>query len=170
MEILNLARDSKGNIGLDLIVFLAAVFIFAIVISFTNIIQNDVNDEIQNDDEVPDEIKQISQDTLESSQNIWDNAFVFFFMLLWIAMIVTSFFIDTHPVFFVISVLLLFFIVIIAGYMANTYEDFTTDEDLADFAGTFPKMDYIFGHLIQFVLAIFATTALALYGKSRVGP
>lgn len=160
--------SKKGNIGFDIIMFMAALFVFGLVIYFTNFMQSEMNDELQEDDDIPQVVKELSQDSLDYNVNMWDNAFMFFFVLLWISIIITSFFIDTHPLFLIISLILMVFIIIIAAYMANTYEDFINDEDLAEFSNSFPKMNYVFAHLVEFMIAVFVTTAIAVFGKNRL--
>lgn|SRR3990167_3099133 len=165
-------RFRKGNMGFDILTLLIAIFIFAAVIFFLYIIQNDVNAEVQADDEIPQVVKDESQTQTERYVSIFDDGFFFFFVLLWMALIVTSFFIDTHPVFFIITCMLMFFIVIFAAGMSNYFQELVMDEEFADtidFPNTFPKIYFVITHLVQFTIAIFATTSLALWGKNRTG-
>lgn len=162
-------RSKKGNLGFDIIIFLGVLFVFGMIIQFTHIIQSDMNDSVQEDEDIPTVVKDLSQTSLESNVNMWDNAFVFVFVMLWIAIIISSFYVDSHPIFLIISILLMIFVIIYGAYMANTYDDFASDEDVIDFSASFPSMNYIFNHLVEFIIAIFITTALALFGKNQFG-
>ncbi len=157
----------KGNVLLDGMMFIVILFIFALIIIVSYNFSHNLNIDLQADDDIAQEAKDISSSIDSSFANVWDGIFLLTFVLLWIVVAVLSFMIDTHPIFFVISIFLLVFVVIGAAYISNAFEEITGDDELSTYAVSFPMMNFIIGHLVQFVLAIIVTIMIALFGKNR---
>ncbi len=98
-----------------------------------------------------------------------DNAFLMFFVFVWIGMLVGASQIDTHPIFFVISIILMIFLLIVAAILGNYYEELTTEEEFLNYGDSLPIIHYVMGHLVLFILVIGSSILIALYGKSRFG-
>lgn len=160
----------KGNVFLESIIWVIIISIFAIVSVIGYPILTDLNNDIQSDSTFSTEAKTTSQDFTNNYPDIIDNGFVFLLVLIWIAIIVTSFFLDTHPIFFVISIILLPFVLFVGATMANIYDE-TILQDTTNFpnaASDFAKIKWVFEHILYILLGVAATTIIALYGKSRM--
>lgn len=163
-------ESRKGNVFLESITWVIVISLFAIAGIIGYPILTSLNDDIQNDSSFSAQAQETSQSFTEGYPDIIDNGFVFLLVLIWIAIIVTSFFLDTHPIFFVISVILLPFVLFIGATMANIYDE-TILQDTTNFpdaATEFAKIKWVFEHILFIILGVAATTIIALYGKSRV--
>lgn len=160
----------KGNVFLETMTWMIIITIFALVGIIGYNILGSLNDDIQNDSSFSTEAKTTSQNFTNNYPNIIDNGFMFLLVLIWIAIIVTSFFLDTHPIFFVISIILLPFILFVGATMANIYDE-TILQDSVNFPNAendFAKINWVFEHILYILLAVAASTIIALYGKSRM--
>ena len=92
-------------------------------------------------------------------------------VLLWIAVIVASFMLDSHPIFFVVTIILLPFIIFVGATMANVYDEaiLQDSENFPDASTDFPKINWVFSNILYIILGLASTTIIALYGKSRMG-
>ncbi len=98
-----LTSGSKAQIILDGVF----VLVFLMVMAFTGIIISLVygsfNELWQNETGVSNFSKEIIADQTENFPKVWDSGYLFAVIMLWILLIVTSLFIDTHPVFFILT-------------------------------------------------------------------
>lgn len=156
----------KGNAILDGLLIVVALTIFAIIGIVGYHIFGEINDDIQAQPEIKKETKDLSQGLYDRTDNTIDAAILVIMLLFWIMAIVSVFFLDTHPIFFVISLILLVVVMIVAGYLANAFEEVATEID-PTFAATFPITNFIFGHLIETIAMIGISMLIAYFAKSR---
>lgn len=165
----NLIYNKKGNVllesGFIIIVLVALVFISIGAYMAFEAIQ----DELSTDDDLATEALNISTELYDRYDTTLDGIFAWALGLLWIIVIILSFFIDSHPAFYIISIILLVGLLIAATYISNAYEEFENDDDFGQYVGNFPKMNYIMNNLLMVFLVIGGSIALALYAKSRIG-
>lgn len=158
----------KGQTILDMIIVIIILFAFALTIVFSNYILDDVNDDIQADPDIAVEAKSDLNNFNTNFPQFMDNAFVLFLALMWVALIVTSFLVDTHPIFFILTVVLLVFVFIIGMIISNTYQDIAADEDITTSANQFPQMTWVFENFLLIIISMGMTSALALYAKAKI--
>lgn len=160
--------NKRGQAVFDLVLVVIVLFVIAIAAVLGGFLFDSLNDEIQADDDFSPTVKSITN-TASTSYPVWfDNVILTILIFLWLMLIVTSFFIDAHPIFFIITVLLLVVVFIVGMAMANGYEELTADSDLGSFADNMPKTAFIFDNLLIMLIIIGLTTALALYAKGNV--
>lgn len=139
---------------------LAAVFGYRIL--------SEMNDEMQADADLHTEAKAVMT-TVDTNYPSWiDSAFLLTLILLWGLLIVTSFMIDSHPVFFVLTLVLLLFVFIVGMALSNAYQDVTADSDLTASANAFPVINWVMGHFLIVLIVIGLSSALSLYAKNRL--
>ena len=80
-------------------------------------------------------------------------------------LLITSFLIDTHPVFFIVTVVLLLAVFVVSMFIANAYEELTQDADLAAFSVQFPFTNFIMSNLLLIMIVMGLSTGVALYAK-----
>lgn len=157
----------KGNAVSDTIFFLVVIFIFAIIAMLAFKFFTEMKPSIY--EELPgNESKQLMDDMETRYPSVFDGLVVFLFVLLWAFVIVASFWIDSHPIFFILSFILIVFVVIAAAIMGNFYEELFTDTDLSTLVASFPSTYWIMSHIMYLTIAIAVSILLALYGKSRL--
>ena len=160
----------KGNVVLDTILVIVILFILALTLPFVYQFITEYNTELQADSEVSQSVKNFSADATTKWPQWTDNAFVLILVLAWMFILVASFMIDSHPIFFVFSLILLFFVAGFAITLSNSYQEMvSTDADMTNFSINYPKTIFIMEHLGHFAVAMGISVSLVLYGKLR-GP
>ena len=158
-------RNKKGNVVADTLLVVVALFLISVVALLAHSAQESFNTELQKQDNVDADVKAYMQDTTDSYARTWDGLFIFCFVLLWIFVFTASFLVDSHPLFFGISLALLIFVFTIAGMLGNAFYDISTADGLAAYALDFPRMSFIMNHIVEFILAVAFTTCIGLFGK-----
>ena len=51
--------------------------------------------------------------------------------------------------------------------MANTYEDISTDAEFSTISVNYPMTNFVMGHLVETILVIAITIAIALFAKQQ---
>ena len=97
----------------------------------------------------------------------WDYIFLFLMIGLTISLILSTFALKSHPVFFVVSILAMAIFLVVAGALSNVYEDIGAEATLADANTEYNIMEYVMDKLPFFLLIIGAIGLVALYAKSR---
>jgi len=100
---------------------------------------------------------------------LWDNLYLMILVLLWIGMLVTSFLIDTHPLFFYISLIVVIILLVVGVWMGNAFLEIAQDAEFSGVTNSFPKMMWIANNWLIVIMVISFTTMLALYAKGNFG-
>jgi len=162
-------KDRKGNVILDSVLFLIVLFVMGIVGVLAYIAFDDISTDIDSDPDVSDMAKGNISALADRTPSTLDGVFALAFGLLWLLVLVSSFLIDSHPIFFIVTIVLLICLLIASGYMSNFYEEFSLDEEYSTAAAQFPITQYVLSHLMMFVLIIGGSIAIVLFGKNRFG-
>lgn len=143
------------------------VIILAIVSIVGYVAFDDLNTDLQADAEISANAKAEAQDLYDRYPTWIDGLIVFALVLLWILAIAFSFLLDTHPIFFIITVIALAIVLIAGMVMANMYEEITEDENMGSLATNFPMTNWLMSHFLIVIIAMGGSIALALFGKNK---
>lgn len=160
----------KGNAVIDTVLVLVVLFVFGMFVIlgqylFT-VMQNDGLAEIF---ETSPDANQTFQENRTRYPTLFDSLFITLLVIIWILTIVASFMIDSHPIFFIVTIILLFFVFISAMFMSNIWDDWVgTDADIEAAADNFPMMNLVMDNFLLFIIFIGGSIALALYGKNKM--
>jgi len=161
-------RCKKGNTVSDTISVVVMLLIFAFAGIFGKYAFNEINDDIQADSDMTNKTKTVVGDIHARSGSFFDGLFIFFLVLIWALMLVASFVVDSHPIFFVFALILMIFVFFVAAELGNAYEEVTDDSDLAPVvASDFPMTDWIMSHFLLVAIVIGFSIIIVLFGKSR---
>lgn len=163
-------KGKKGNIVVSMIII--AFTIFAVAIASLTLQQplDDIKEEIINDADFHNESKDIITAQQANFENSWDGMIVFIFAMLWLFGIVSSFFIDSHPFFFVLALIMLFAGFIVLALLGNEFIEFISDPNIADYANnSYPMTIWIMGHILELGIVMAFSFMIALYAKFRGG-
>lgn len=160
--------NKKGQLPLDLIIVLIVLFVFVVVAFVAVFVSQGINDELQADDDWNNESKEMLSELNTGFPTWMDNAYMFILIGFWIILLVSSFMVDSHPVFFIVTVILVIFILIAGMMISNALEEVTSDPDFSSVKEQFPKMNWINDHWLIIMIAIAFTALLALYGKGAM--
>lgn len=159
----------KGQVALDALFIVLFLIVFAFAAFFLAKGYSDINDLIQSDTTLRNETKTAAANLDSNLPSTLDNAFLLALILLWFMLIVTTLFIDTHPIFFIVTVIV--FIVSLAAsvLLGNAYVEVMSQAENAAFALSFPVTNWVMNNLLTVILVIGGTTTIALFAKSQVG-
>jgi len=159
--------SKKANAVMDGVVIVVVLFILAIITLAGVYIEDEVYPELRADfvEANATNSTAILDDMHTRVPGNLDALFAFFLVMFWISSVILAYFIDTHPLYFVISLILLTIIFIVGGVLSNTYTEIS--EDLNNIGDSLPMMTYIMEHFLQFLLGIIASIVIALFAKSQ---
>jgi len=156
---------SKGNAVFDTILIMVVVFLVALI-SFAGIrIYNEVNTDFQLDPDMSAESKTMMSTGLTQYPLMMDNAIATIFILLWIAALIFSFLIRTHPVMFVFTLILLIFVIIVSGMLSNSFMEVVDDTEFSSYQSSFPITIFILSHYIEFITVVALSISLVLFTR-----
>ena len=166
---LNLSSNKKGNAIVETIMVMVVIFIFGLMTIIGFKINDDLYEDMTDNTTFSAEAIEVTE-TINTGYPKWfDGGFLLMFILLYIFVLVSAFFLDTHPLFFVFTILLLAFVLIVGAVLANSWEEIISDGDFGAVSASFPITSFIISHMVETVLIIGASIAFVLYGKASRG-
>jgi hypothetical protein len=161
-------KFKKGFIG-DVLTILIIVFILGFFILIGKLILTNVNDRFQADTTLGAQAQTIVNTSSNKYTNLWDGIFIFVFVGLSIASIISAYFIDTHPLMLPLMLVILAFFIFLSAIMSNTFYNIESSNAFVDFAETFKIMHYVMSHLPIYIAIEGFMVMVALFGKSNQG-
>jgi hypothetical protein len=162
----NMVSTSKvaKNIMLEIIVLLIVVIAFTIfsVIMYKPV--TEINTAIQEDVNFAEEGKNMTQKFTDNYPSLYDGLIITLFVLFWLAVILSAFYIDSHPAFFVISLILLIFTLLTVTFLGNSMVEILQDEEVG--GSNFPATLWLFNHLLLVSLVVGISVLGVIYAKS----
>lgn len=158
-------KNNKQGQNVDLLFAVIAVLVIAIVIVVGFRVAKQLNTSVQNIQGVPQEAKDITQNVETHYVEWMDALFLVLFLFVCIILIASAFFIDTHPVFFIIALFVVIISAFVGGHLANAYSEF--EQDMPNEAPSFSIIPYIFKHYITIIVVVGMLTLIALFAKLR---
>ena len=152
----------------DLLTTFVVLTVFCLITIFTFSTFSEVADDMAADSDLSNESKSMVSDNITSYPSLFDNLIVLAYVLLCMGLLVSVFMVDTHPVFFVLTVILMIFAFLALMLLANVYDDVLTDVTVSSFANQLPKTIWLMTHLVEVAVAIGFMTLIALYAKQRL--
>lgn len=156
--------SKKGNVPLAVLIAVLMITLFAIIAIFAQKVFQDFNTEIQSDDSFNAASKTDFAAQSTSFGNTFDALVVTALVLFWIFMLISSFLIRSHPIFFVISLIVLLFILGFSAFMGNMYEEITDDAEFSSSVAQFPMTNWVATHMLVVAIAMSMTTLISIYG------
>jgi len=110
-----------------------------------------------------------SAEVITKVQTNWDSVFdsLFFFVTIGVGIssVVLAAMIDTHPMFFFISIVMLVILLLIVPTFSNVFRTFASSESFSGFETRFPFTVFIFQHYPLIFLGFGILISIVLYGK-----
>lgn len=161
------SNKKKGNAVLDTLTILVIIVTFAMISIMGMKIFSDVDTEIQTNNEMGTEAKNISGDLYDKYPRLLDNMILFAFVLLVAFTIISVFMLDTHPIFFILTVIMLLSVFIVAMLLGNSYNDVMQEDDFSPYANQFTYTTWLMTHILQLMIAVGFIVAITLFIKFR---
>jgi len=173
-ELMSFFKNKKGDAVLDTTSIMVVVFVFAflVIVVYTGFMsaQDDMIDTLNDSSNPTSNMSvQIVQSIGVEFPQVFDSALLIIFIGLWIFALVSAYFIDSHPLFFIFSIILIVFVLIAAMIINNVGEDLLSDSELSGSVAHFPISNFLISHLFVVMLVVAFSVVLILYGKRRMG-
>ena len=155
--------SKKGNVG-DIAIWIIVVVTLIIAIPFGFRIWSAINDEIQANDTFSADTKAVTQNMTNKLPAYWDGGFLLLVFLIYIAILVSVWFIDIHPVFIALTIISAILLVVVGGIFNNITEQMIKSSGLATATSNFPILVFFaerfaiinFFMIMGVMIAIFA--------------
>lgn len=159
----------KGNLAIDMILACVVLFGLAIVFIFASKVNNDILTPLIDTNATGTQGTAMLQNQRTIYPGLWDNLGILIFGLIWVFLLVSSYYINTSPVFFIVMVVLMIGAFIVIMSLSNAFDSIAQNADFATYALTFPKMYWLMYHLLETIIVVIITCGIALYAKKDTG-
>lgn len=167
--VFKLLKHKKGNIILDMILALVIIMVFAFSIFFGYMLLDNVNTSFQADPDLSTEAKAVISNYHADYPSSFDGAFLMFIILLWVFFLISTFFLDSHPIFFIIFLILVVFVLITSMVINNVwYETITGTAEFTVYESSFPIIMWYFDNILTIWIVISCSCLVTLFAKSKI--
>jgi hypothetical protein len=97
--------------------------------------------------------------------NMWDKIIIIAFVIAIIMLLISSFFIDTHPVFLILYIFISFLLVLFAPSIIQSADAIYTNSNFTSEVARLTFMDTIRTYYVQFLVGVMIITGIVIYGK-----
>lgn len=154
----------RGNLAMEGIGAFVFLLMFVGVGALVLMMLHTFNNEFQKIAEVDVVTKERTESYTANTTLILDGAFVLYLAILWIAALVSAYFLDSSPIFFVIFFLIGIISFFIVLPMANVFIAME-DSPLGTYLAMMPMSMFLITNMGKFMTAFLVTTGFALYAK-----
>lgn len=160
--------NKRGDIQ-DLITLIVIIFGFAIagIVAYKFI--GEFNDQVADNPVLTDHSKEIMVDAETRLPGIFDGGLLVVLIFFTIVMLISAWYIDTHPAIFFIAFILVIAIVIVAGALSTTFEEFTQTPEMINASNEFPISVFVLGNFPVLVFVIGVALIIVLFAKFKYG-
>lgn len=157
----------RGNALIDSVLIVVVLFVLAIGGLYGSMVIDEVNTDIQADPDIGAEAKNVTGTLNSNYIPLMDNLFIFAFVLFAVFTVISVFMLDSHPIFFIISVILLVAVLIVSMLLGNAFEEIMQDPEITSYSNQFTYTSWIMEHIVMVVIGLAAMVLTALYVKMR---
>jgi len=158
-------RKKKANIT-DIPYVVAMMFLLALTIIIGYTIMINVNEEIQADPKIPTVAKTANTTTMEKFL-LFDTVYLIIWATSLLGTLISAYFLDTHPVFFVVFLMLLIFILVALIPISNLMEEIFGDAHFTQAVNKFPVIMFYITHFFKIITIHAFLIMWVLYAKVR---
>lgn len=149
--------------------FFAIVFLaIAIVVVIAGVLMGDLNDQYQDTG-----ASSLSKNMVDNFANRYDNLFDYIFLGVFVifalAIAVSMFMLDSHPVLFFAVIIVFAFIIMVTAVLSNTFETFGQHDSVSGQLANMSVLSWIMGHYVETIVAFGFIAVVALFAKLRSG-
>jgi hypothetical protein len=159
--------SKRGNAVVDGFLFLAVLFIIAIIGVLGYMTLSQFNNKMQTDNNFGGFERGIVNDLTNRYVGWADGLFVFFFFMIWMMTIVASFSVSVSPVFLGLSIILMMVTIVVGAILSNVYQTMMADPQMLAYSAPFTLTTFLFNHYVAIVMIAVFSIAGVLYAKVR---
>lgn len=161
-------RNKKGS-TLDIWFYIAGIFLLGIIIVISYYSMGEINQKFNQSSVMTQQSKDMMNTSTTKFSGLAETIFLLGFFGSMVFVIISSFYIKTHPVFLPIGIVLL----IIFGYLgiilSGTYTEITTaNEGIEASASELTFIGYIMDNLTSIIVVMGMIVLIVLYMKNRI--
>lgn len=164
-----LNSSKRGNAIIDTIMVIIVLVVLSVGGLLFYKVFGELNTDLQADADISAQGKAEASSLYSRYPSSLDGLFAFIFVGLWGLVMVASYYIDSRPIFFIFTLILLICVLTAVMFLANFYEDVSTDAEFSSIASSFPITNWVMSHFLTVALTIGASIMLVLFGKSQYG-
>lgn len=158
--------NKKGDIQ-DLVTLIVVIVGFAIASILAYKFIGEFNDQVADNPVLTDHSKEIMTDAEDRMPGVFDGGLLVVLILFTIVMLISAWYIDTHPAIFIIAFILVIAVVIVAGALSTAFEEFTQTPEMIGAASDFPISVYVLGNLPVLIFVIGVALVIVLFAKFK---
>ena len=159
--------NKKGNIIIDMIMFIIVIFVVILVSIFGWKAFSDLYPTISADVTLNESQAALDQ-VNDRYPSVFDGLIIFILGGMWAAGIVAAYMSEQHPMIFGFMMIIIVFVLIAGAMIANFYEGLFQDSDLNTLTSDFPKSNFVMLHFLEISLVVVITIVMAWLGKNRI--
>lgn len=160
--------NNKGNLALDMTLGVVIFLILAIVALISLQLMDGLNADLQSS-ELSSKAKETSDDINTKLPKYLDYGFLTVFVMIWVFLMLSSFFLDNSPVFFVSMLILMIVSFFVGGAMQDFYTDFAGESEYVDMVDDLPIINFFMTNIFTTGMIVGFSVLIILYSKSKVG-
>lgn len=142
------------------------VLIFAIILIVGGVINDRLTTQYQASD-ASTTAKDIQKTASDRYESIWDNSFLFFYILFGLSIVLVLYSITSNPALFLVGLVLIAIIALPIAIIGNAFDTFQSSDSMTAEADSMPILGWLMGHILEIGIGIALIGAVLLY--SRVG-
>lgn len=159
-----LFNSNRGQIQ-DIVVFGAVLFVVFVSLIIGARLLDDVNTAFQKTDSFSDQSKEDIADFNSRFPAIIDGVIVLTFVILGISLIITAFLVDTHPIFFAISLPSFLVVMMVNAILANAMDDVGNTTALFGIYSQLTMTNFIAQHWVAMITIIGFVSFMVFFSK-----
>ena len=156
--------NKKGNIP-DVFYLVLTVVVLAIIFMASWTIMNQMKPSL--DAKLTGDVAHNATANALQAIGSFDYLLIFIMVGLLIATIISAFFINTHPVFFVLSLLMFILFMIVVPVLGNVFDAFAGDSGMSEAAEEFNVTTSFMDDLPKYFVVMCGIVLISLYAKYR---
>jgi len=161
--LINKKGDITDSLSFVIVVIVLAIGFFIIAFIIPSITSGLRNAGVNSTSEGENAINKLNDFGTQGIQK----GFFFVFMGLCISVLISAFFIDTHPIFLFLYIIFLGIAVILAAYLANAYETFSQVPAFNSFYATQGLFTLVVSHIVLITVIVGALSFIIIFSKFR---
>lgn len=153
----------------DIAFWAIVMFIIGIMVIVGGKINTEFGEHYQNSTSASAEGKAIQSQAEGRYHVIWDNSFLFVFIVLGIAITISLYYLTSTPALFFVGVILLAIVMIPIAMIGNAFETFESESTVAAESTQLPITVWLMTHILEITIGIGFLGLVLLFGRAGGG-
>lgn len=162
--------NKRGDVG-DFVIMIISVFVIGLMIYLGANVWDKVDDQLKNSTVLNDTYTNYtgSLAKVEAGINIMDPLFAVFFFGFYLTILVSVFFLDTHPGYMVFGVIFFIITLLLAMVFSDVFVSMADSNELTNQTSAFPITHFTMANLPIFLVVMGFIFFIVLYASKRGG-